>query len=279
MYRGLPASGKSTHAREFVLSQPNGSWKIVNKDSLRAMLDAGRWSKKNEEFVIDARNWLVMRQLENGLNVIVDDTNFNPAHEQKLRMIAEDFKADFEIKDFECDVYECIERDAKRLNGVGKDVIWDMWKKFVIPKVVWPENRNTLPDAVICDLDGTLAADISHRSPYDASTCEQDKPNLMLASMLQSTGMQILFVSGREDKYRPQTTRWLDTLFNGTITYSLWMRPDGDNRKDWLIKYEILRDVIVPSYNPRIIFDDRDQVVAMWRAQGLRVFQVADGNF
>jgi len=205
MLRGLPASGKSTWAKQFIKTEgKGGAWKRVNKDDLRAMLDAGKWSKKNEEFVIDARNWLVMRQLENGMNVIVDDTNFNPEHEKKLRMIAEDFKAEFEIRDFECDVYECIERDAARPNGVGKEVIWRMWKESVIPKVEWPKKRGSLPAVVLCDLDGTLAH-LNGRNPYDASTCQEDKPNMMLAEMLQSTNMDVIFVSGREDKYRQQT--------------------------------------------------------------------------
>ena len=43
--KGLPASGKSTYAKELV----SKGWKRVNKDDLRSMIDGGKWSKKNEE--------------------------------------------------------------------------------------------------------------------------------------------------------------------------------------------------------------------------------------
>jgi len=47
--KGLPASGKSTYAKELVAK---GNWKRINKDDLRAMLDCSKWSKANEKFVL-----------------------------------------------------------------------------------------------------------------------------------------------------------------------------------------------------------------------------------
>lgn len=38
MLKGLPASGKSTYAKELVLKSP-GKYKRINKDDLRAMVD------------------------------------------------------------------------------------------------------------------------------------------------------------------------------------------------------------------------------------------------
>ncbi|MFN5657022.1 MAG: AAA family ATPase, partial [Pseudanabaena sp.] len=49
---GLPASGKSTWAKEKVNKSPN-IIKRVNKDELRAMLDNSYFSKGNEKFVLD----------------------------------------------------------------------------------------------------------------------------------------------------------------------------------------------------------------------------------
>lgn len=281
MTRGLPASGKTTWAKEFVASQPTGSWKRVNKDDMRAMLDAGKWSKKNEEYIIQIRDCIVGDCLSSGSNVIVDDTNLHPKHEARLREIADKLNAEFEVKVFDADVYECIERDAKRANGVGKSVIWRMWQESIIPRVKWPANRHDLPKAIICDLDGTLA-DIGHRNPYNASTCEQDGFNYDIATILQRTVpmARIIFVSGRSEEFRPQTEAWLLRygLYKDAY-YDLFMRQKDDKRKDWLVKFEILRDSIMPHFDPVMVLDDRDQVVAMWRAQGLRCLQVADGNF
>ena len=46
MTKGLPASGKSTWAKQYLDDNPGT--KRVNKDDLRAMLDNGKWSKRNE---------------------------------------------------------------------------------------------------------------------------------------------------------------------------------------------------------------------------------------
>jgi predicted kinase len=280
MLRGLPASGKSTWAKEFVLKQPAGTWKRINKDDMRSMFDAGKWSRENEAAIIKVRDQLIQTFVANGTNVIVDDTNLAPKHAHRIVQLSNELGATFEIKDFFTDVKECIERDTKRANGVGKDVIWDMWKQSFIPKVDWPSDRNMKETAVICDLDGTLA-EISHRSPYDASQCEKDGWHTdvkdMFADLVDRKGAWMLFVSGRSDKYKAETLSWLQSGFYGP--FDLHMRKEGDMRKDWLVKFEILRDEIAPRFNPVAVFDDRDQVVAMWRAQGLRVYQVADGNF
>src|SRR5258706_3811817 len=109
--KGLPASGKSTFAKELIDKEPN-VWKRVSKDDLRAMLDHGKWSGKNEKFIVGARNLLICGALEKEYSVISDDTNLNSSHEEFLRSIATKYDADFEIKDFtDVGVDECIRRD------------------------------------------------------------------------------------------------------------------------------------------------------------------------
>ena len=59
------------------------------------------------------------------------------------------------------------------------------------------------------------------------------------------------------------------------------MRPDGDHREDAIVKSELL-DMINADYaNEKLggIFEDRQQVVDMYRKRGLRVFQVAKGAY
>jgi hypothetical protein len=57
------------------------------------------------------------------------------------------------------------------------------------------------------------------------------------------------------------------------------MREYGDQRKDSIVKAEIFDQEIRGRYHVVAVFDDRDQVVRMWRSLGLTVFQVAEGNF
>lgn len=133
MTRGLPASGKSTWARAKQAEFPLGEVKRVNKDDLRAMLDGGKWSSENEEFVVQVRDHIVVSALADGKHVIVDDTNLAPKHEVRLRQLAREGGADFELVDFtHVPLEECIARDRGRAACVGERVIREMWQQFVV---------------------------------------------------------------------------------------------------------------------------------------------------
>jgi hypothetical protein len=56
------------------------------------------------------------------------------------------------------------------------------------------------------------------------------------------------------------------------------VRP-GDMRNDSIVKEEIYEEHIKPRFNVRFVLDDRDRVVKMWRENGLKVLQVAEGDF
>lgn len=140
----------------------------------------------------------------------------------------------------------------------------------------------SLPPCVIFDLDGTLAL-LGDRSPFDASTCEQDEINeavrfihRMIATSSPETA--IILLSGRDDRWRPETERWLHA--HGITHQALYMRPTGDFRKDAVLKKEIYQRQIEGKYQVIVVFDDRDQVVKLWRDDlGLPCFQVAWGDF
>jgi len=273
---GLPASGKSTWAKDKVDKSPN-SIKRVNKDELRAMLDNSYFSKGNEKFVLNIQDAIIKESLENGKHVIVDNTHLAPKHEARIRELIKGL-AVLEIVDF-CDVAleTCLERDLKRPNSVGEKVIRDMYNQFIAPpRTPKPVHNPDLPDAVLCDLDGTIAL-IGDRSPYDAAKCEQDLVNEPVRSILQTSGKAIIFVSGREDKFKPQTLAWLKKhhiSFDG-----LHMRKSGDLRKDSIVKKEIYDEFILDKYNVAFVLDDRDQVVRVWRDLGLTCLQVDYGDF
>ena len=281
MLRGLPACGKTTYAKE-LLGQYPGAYKRVNKDDLRAMLDAGHWGPKNEKFILEVRDLMIESALRAGHSVIVDDTNFAPKHEQRLREIATAHGADLETKDFEVSLEECIERDLKRQSSVGEKVIRKMYNQFLAEKIEPYPYSPELPSALISDIDGTIAI-IGDRSPYDASRCEDDGFNKVVyttvAGYKMDNGVQplLILMSGREDKDRIPTERWLEK--NNVDYLELHMRKTGDHRKDSIVKREIFDEHIRGKYNVIAVFDDRDQVVTMWRSLGLQVFQVADGDF
>ena len=57
------------------------------------------------------------------------------------------------------------------------------------------------------------------------------------------------------------------------------MRKNGDYRPDWEAKLELFNEHVRDRYNILAAFDDRNQVVKLWRQLGITTFQVADGNF
>ena len=273
--KGLPGSGKSTWARSVILEHPN-SYKRVNKDDLREMLDCGQWSRDAEKLIMQLRDMLVIEALKTAKNVIVDDTNFAPKHEARMREIAKAHGAELEVRFFDTPVEECIARDLKRANSVGESVIRQMYNQYLRPKPTPPKIDDTLPWALLCDLDGTLAL-LNGRSPYDASTCEQDILNPPVAAILRKQNLPVILMSGREDKHRTQTERWLAVH---SIDYAaLWMRSTGDKRKDAIIKQELYEAHVLGKYNILFVLDDRNQVVELWRRLGLTCLQVAEGAF
>jgi hypothetical protein len=137
-------------------------------------------------------------------------------------------------------------------------------------------------ECVIFDLDGTFAF-LGDRSPYDASRCEGDEVNGAVHFTYEAIrsgkpDVAVLLVSGREERWRPQTERWLTR--HGIVYDGLFLRPTGDHRKDTVVKREIYDRHIAGHYTVRVVFEDRDQVVRMWRDDlQLPCFQVAWGDF
>lgn len=274
--KGLPASGKTTYAKE-VVEKNAGIWKRVNKDDLRAMLDGSRWSKTNEKFILEIRDIIIRTALHNRRNVIVDDTNLAPFHEDRIRLLAADYDGcEVEVKMFDTPLAECIERDRKRDKPVGASVIRDMYNKYLRKEIQPISYDATLPFTVICDLDGTLALHIA-RGPYEADKCETDALNVPVATLLRLYiigGYKIIFLSGREEIYREQTQRWLDK--NAFAHIPLLMRPAGDKRNDTIVKQELYEQHIKDRYNVIAVFDDRARVCRMWHSIGLPLYRVGD---
>ncbi len=88
----------------------------------------------------------------------------------------------------------------------------------------------------------------------------------------------MLLVSGREERWCSQTERWLAR--DGVAHDGLHLRRTADRRKDCVVKRELFERHIQGRYTVRVVFEDRDQVVPLWRDDlGLPCFQVAWGDF
>lgn len=284
--KGLPGSGKSTYAKQLVKENPN-SCKRINRDELRLMFDDGYTSKGNEKFIKQVRDLLILKALEDGKHVIIDDTNLSETNITRISQLVHQHNTthnddvQVEIKEMNTTLQECIERDSLREKKVGEKVIREMHRQFFSnADDRYQAQEATLPKAVVCDLDGTLTL-LNGRSPFDASTCDKDLPNQPVVNVIklyQSQGYKIIFCTGREDKFRKPTETWLS---NHEVKYDLLlMRATKDLRKDSIIKREIYDNHIAGKFYVEFVLDDRNQVVNMWRDElRLPCFQVYYGDF
>jgi hypothetical protein len=133
---------------------------------------------------------------------------------------------------------------------------------------------------VLVDIDGTVALNVS-RSPYDMTRVGEDAPNpavIAAVRAMHAAGHGVVFCSGRDASARADTEAWLARHVR--VPYlALHLRAIGDSRRDSIVKREIYEREIRDRYRVVGVFDDRQQVVRMWRDLGLTVFQVAEGDF
>jgi predicted kinase len=300
--RGLPGSGKTTFARKWVNVDASTRAR-VNRDDIRQMLNEGYFEKGvTEQRVQAVRDAAIRRLLERGVDVICDDTNLPQRVARDLAKIAHQSKAAVEFVDFtHVPLETCLRRNCARQDKdpVPQHVIEEMNARFVAGKLLplpdpiledlsdgYLETRLYVPDlslpaADIVDVDGTIALK-GDRDPYDETRVHEDRPNkpvIELVQMRHEAGKKIVFCSGRTDGCRDATREWIERHVGWSPVAALHMRKKGDGRKDSLVKAELFWNYIAPFYNVQVVWDDRDQVVATWRAMGLTVMQVAAGNF
>ncbi len=143
--------------------------------------------------------------------------------------------------------------------------------------------------AIIIDLDGTLC-DVEHRVHHvkgPQKNWNAFNESLMhdacyewcfeLIHAMKDRGYQILFVTGRSDDCRADTTSWLS---KHNVQYDeLYMRGLKDFREDSYVKEDLYKDYIEPHYKVLFVVDDRKSVVQRWRELGLTCLQCAPGDF
>lgn len=140
---------------------------------------------------------------------------------------------------------------------------------------------------IVFDIDGTLSI-LGDRLKYlnqekkdwDSfyKACREDKPNKPIIQIYKSLrhSNEIRIITGRRESERRITQDWLQEHGVHFYGHELLMRPDGDYRPDYILKEEITKPFIDQI---TMVFEDRQQVVDMWRRHGITCLQVANGGF
>lgn len=142
--------------------------------------------------------------------------------------------------------------------------------------------------AVIVDVDGTLC-DVSgirhlvmgenkkrkgsfHDFHVQSEHCPPNRMAIDYVTRKFDSGHTILVVSGRQERYRDLTHRYV-TRHMPRPWAGLWMRPDSDYRADTAVKREIF-DQLSKRWTISSAIDDRPEVIALWKSLGLEVVVV-----
>ena len=292
---GLPGSGKTTIARKCGLR--------FSLDDLRAMAGTGRenWSQEREDVAIKTMIAGAKAAILAGFDICIDNTHLHPRLPRMYRKEFGPLGVEWAVIDLtNIPIEECIARDAQRAEPVGEAVIrkmaatlersraqnWRLTSEW-LTGTRYPEPRPyspnpDLPGAYLVDVDGTVALNNGHRSPFDWSKVGKDEPNQPVIRVVEHLAWRwpIIFLSGRDESCRTQTQWWLNDHFAGFNSQpQLFMRPAGDMRPDYVVKAELFDTHVRDKYNVLGVFDDRLQVIRMWRQIGLTVFDVAGGEF
>ena len=285
--KGNVASGKSTYARNWVAEDPSNRVQ-VEKDEIRKnsqLFKNGVYNHKrgDESLVIQERDRLISCALSTGKSVISSDTNLVKKHYIQMSQIAKQYDAKVEIVKFlDVPLKELIDRDRKRENTIGEQVIRKMFHEHIKTMPTFVKWKNNLKPVILCDIDGTLAHMNGKRSPYEWDKVYMDDVDSAVAHILDGVRMikyaKIVLLSGRDSGCRKVTEEWLE---KNDIEYdALYMRPEGDMRDDTIVKSELYEQYIRDQYNVLCVFDDRKKVCDMWRdVYGFTVLQLGDVNY
>jgi predicted kinase len=288
---GIPASGKSTWSKDYVLR--NSEWARVNRDDFRSMLkNSGTCEPKVEAMINELEYGAIEHALHKKMNVIVDNTNLRAKY---INAIVKRFKysADIEFRIFDISLSKAMERNKMRSNVVNDADMERMYgeykilidsfvfqpiKKIARRPNITPVFETSLPNAVIFDVDQTIAL-VTNRGPFDWDKVHRDDLNPIVSEHIEfhrSLDRKIIIVSGRDGAALKGTADWLDLY--GLHYDELLMRPEEDYRKDHVVKREIYEQHIKGKYNVLCVYDDRLQVLEMWNKLGIFTFNVNQGQ-
>ena len=139
-----------------------------------------------------------------------------------------------------------------------------------------------MANIILCDIDGTIANN-DHRQHFLEgkkdwegffSELVNDLPiQIIIDKVIQEqvNGKEIVFLTGRPERYRYSTTLWLKEHFD--FEFKLLMRNDGDQRN----KLEIKRIIFSENFEANEIafcFENDIDLITQWKNLGIKTIDV-----
>ena len=126
--KGIPASGKSTFAKQWVEEDPKTRI-IVNRDSIRRSLGV-YWVLSREGLINELEYETVKIAMSWGYDICLDATNLNSKYFNTWIKLAENEDYEIEYKQFDISLEEALKRDKNREFPVGENVIINFYNKY-----------------------------------------------------------------------------------------------------------------------------------------------------
>lgn len=128
---GVPASGKSTWAENYIGNHPNTL--ILSSDVLRKEYYENDNIQGNPAFIFKLMRERLDNYLKTGYNVIIDATNMNRKNRKEYFAIAKKYNAETNAIVFATPYETCLRRNEERGRKVPESIIERMISRFEIP--------------------------------------------------------------------------------------------------------------------------------------------------
>lgn len=277
---GMSCSGKTTWAEDFVRNRCD--WVNLNRDYVRFNTFAHgkrdwtryKFNNKNEKRVTSIIECFSEEAVAQGLNIIVSDTNLSEKTRNKWKTFAEQHGYTYSEKVFPIEWEEARKRNKQREGGISESVLWSQYLRMneYLGRRTYKGTPNK-NDAVIIDIDGTVACMKGVRKPFEWDKVGNDTPRHFVIDMVQglmNQGLTPVFLSGRDGCCVEETYLWINEYIMDGVPFYLFMRGPNDSRKDKIVKEEIFWKYVANNFNVVGAIDDRASVLQLWRELGIK---------
>lgn len=150
---------------------------------------------------------------------------------------------------------------------------------------------------LIVDIDGTIAVNsMRQRSILEKLTytkiddmpweelfqnVDKDTPIWPIIDLMLAVAdrYHVVFCTSRNEAFREKTRIWIDNytgLWNAPI---LMRKSPNDHRSDSIVKPELIEEAGITPDNTAFILEDKNSMVATWRALGFTVLQPINNEY